>query len=319
MIFLTDYVREFDIERHLIQANLVTYRDEFVDHEKVFVLLVWHEYIDAEFLQKFPNVRAIVRYGVGIDNIDISLCKEKGISVFNNPDYGVDEVSDTAVAMLLNAVRGIHAYDSIAKNLVNEQSGIWQESTLPHLKRLRDLTIGVLGVGRIGSSFISKIKPFVSDILVYDPMMRIGQEKALAVKRCWSLEELLQTADAVSIHCTQDEHTSQMIDESFVENCKPGMILINTARGGLIKDLDILYKGLMAGKFASICLDVLPEEPPRRCSQLLKIWLEGDKRIVINPHTAYFSEQSYFEMRSSASRLALDVLNGISKPLNQLV
>jgi lactate dehydrogenase-like 2-hydroxyacid dehydrogenase len=117
MIYLTDYVADPDIERAILSDKLAVFSDGAVDRKSVEVLLIWHFAVDESVLLEYPNLKAVVRYGVGVDNVDLEACHKRGIKVFNNPDYGVDEVSDTAVAMIMALSRNIIAYDKVARNL----------------------------------------------------------------------------------------------------------------------------------------------------------------------------------------------------------
>ena len=105
MIYITDYIQSFEIEKKVIGQKLLTYKKDDNKKSKAKVLLVWHYELNESSLKNFPEAHTIVRYGVGVDNIDLNFCQSKGIKVFNNPDYGIDEVSDSAIAMILNLSR----------------------------------------------------------------------------------------------------------------------------------------------------------------------------------------------------------------------
>lgn len=312
MIYITDYIENVDLERAIIGGSLQAYTDKFCDKNSVTVLLVWHFTVNETALKDFPNIKAIVRYGVGFDNIDLEFCKKKNIKVFNNPDYGVDEVSDTALAMILSLSRCIFTYDQKAQSLVSKPNSLkpWQEHTNFSAMRLKDSSIGLVGVGRIGSSLALKIKNIVGEIGFYDPYVSVGYEKVLGATRYESLTEMLGQSDIVSIHAPLSDKTKGMIDDSFVQAMKYGSILINSARGDLLASHHCLYKGLKSGQIGSVGLDVLPQEPPLPDPDdaFISSWLNEDSelkgRICINPHTAYYSPQSYKEMRSKAANMA---------------
>ena len=297
MIYLTDYISEADLEKQILGSKLRCFGDESVDKKAIEVLLVWHFLVNEESLKDFPNVKAIVRYGVGFDNIDLNYCKNKNIKVFNNPDYGVDEVSDTALAMIMNFSRCLGFYNNKSRSLVMEpnQDNPWQENTNINALRLKNKTLGLIGAGRIASSLALKMKNIIGDIHFYDPYVPAGYEKVLGAFRHDKLESLLGNADIVSIHTPLTEKTEGLVNQDFIDSMKHGSILINTARGGILSSHSFLYDALNSGKILAVGLDVLPEEPPiiNAKDAFLHSWLdlksEFADRIIINPHTAYYS------------------------------
>lgn len=311
-VFITDYVNDPTIEKEVLGEALAS-----VKSEEIEVLLVWHEHINQNYIAQFPNLKGVVRYGVGFDAIDIPLCTSKGIQVCNTPDYGTDEVSDTAMAMITNIARGVTRYDYNCR-LFND--GTWQENTLPHIKRNCDITVGVLGAGRIGGSVAIKSKALGFKTLIYDKYAPSGHEKMLGANRELSLDVFLDKCDIVSIHVPLSKETEGIINESFIDKMKIGSSIVNTARGGLISDIDVFYEPLKSGKLADVALDVIPEEPPKN-GKLIDAWKnrEGwlNGRLVINPHSAYFSDKAYFEMRHKAASNALRILKG-EEPINKL-
>jgi C-terminal binding protein len=326
MIYLTDYVADPDIERAILSDKLAVFSDGAVDRKSVEVLLIWHFAVDESVLLEYPNLKAVVRYGVGVDNVDLEACHKRGIKVFNNPDYGVDEVSDTAVAMIMALSRNIIAYDKVARNLVKQHNAKqpWQENTNSSSKRLSECVLGIVGVGRIGSAVARKMQPIVKDIEFYDPFVPAGYEKTLKAKRHETLPSLLANSDIVTVHVPLSNATKGIIDLLFVNQLKTGAILVNTARGGLIDDLDCFSEALASGKLSAVGLDVLPDEPPNYdgSQPFLNQWLldKGtfDGRIIINPHTSYYSPQSYTEMREKAAKIALNAACG-KQELNRIV
>lgn len=318
MIYITDYIERADLESDVIGDDLCSFSDKFIDYEKITVLLVWHFLVSESSLSKFPNVKSVVRYGVGFDNIDLEYCHAKGIRVFNNPDYGVDEVSDTAVAMIMSLSRCIESYNIKSRELVQSPDFVkpWQENIDKRAKRLKTTTLGVIGVGRIGSAVAIKMKNIVNEIHFFDPEVASGYEKVLGATRHASLSELLGASDIVTIHTPLSSLTKALVDEEFVSSMKDGSILVNTARGGILASLDCLYHGLASGKLSGVGLDVIPQEPPvfKNSDKLLSAWIENNQefrgRVIINPHTAYYSVDSYREMRTKAAVIALSALNG---------
>lgn len=326
MIYLTDYINEADLEKQILGNKLRCFCDENIDKKAIEVLLVWHFLVNKESLKDYPNVKAIVRYGVGFDNIDLNYCKNNNIKVFNNPDYGVDEVSDTALAMIMHFSRCLGFYNNKSRSLVLEPNQInpWQENTNINALRLKSMTLGLIGAGRIGSSLALKMKNIIGDIHFYDPYLAAGYEKVLGASRHNKLESLLSNADIVSIHTPLTEETKGLINKGFIDSMKHGSILINTARGGLLSSHSLLYNALSSGKISAVGLDVLPEEPPilNTKDKFLASWIdlksEFADRIIINPHTAYYSAESYQEMRNKAAIMALNALSN-SQIQNRIV
>lgn len=318
MIFLTDYIESFEIESSVLKNYLVTYKSKDIEFDRIEVLLIWHYDASKENLAKFSNLKAIVRYGVGFDNIDIEFCKQHDIKVFNNPDYGVDEVSDTALSMFLHFSRKVSGYNDRAMELVQNNDQLWQEEVFGNIRRNRNLKFGVIGCGRIGTAMLAKVRSLVGEVHFFDPWAAKGIEKALIAVRHNTLEDMIKTVDVISLHCPLNASTKGMIDDSFIRGCKKGLILINTARGGLLESGSVLVNALEAGSLGAVALDVLPVEPPTKGDPLVQKWLSGDERILINPHTAYFSQEAYFEMRENAAHLALDALFGKDRSLNRV-
>ena len=175
--------------------------------------------IDEKFLKKFPTLE-VVRYGVGFDNVDLKACKKRKLIVCNNPDYGVDEVSDTALAMILSFARGLNLYNDAAKNLAKKRSKKWQEFKYLRLRRLKNLNIGIIGAGRIGSALARKSLPIFKEVSFYDPYKPLGYEKSICCKRYFDLEEILSAVDVVSIHVPLNKETTGIIDNKFIEKMK---------------------------------------------------------------------------------------------------
>lgn len=303
-IYITDYIDNPYIEKDVLKNELSDTLNSDIE-----VLLVWHAHITKEYIDNLPNLKGVVRYGVGYDAIDLEYAKSKNIYVCNTPDYGTEEVSDTAIAMIMNIARGISRYDYQCRDYRDN----WQENTISTIKRNSDYKLGVIGAGRIGGSVILKANALSFDTCFYDPYVSRGHEKMLNAKRVESLEELLKESDIVSINCPLSKETFGMIDEEFVSKMKDGSSLVNTARGGIIKDIDVFYEPLKSGKLSNVALDVIPHEPPKD-SLLINTWRDReewlDGRFTLNPHTAYYSDKAYFEMRQKAALNAKRILNG---------
>lgn len=166
---------------------------------------------------------------------DLEYIKQKGIYASNTPDYGTEEVSDTAIAMIMNIARGITRYDYQCRDY---KDGSWQTNTFTNIKRTSDYKLGVIGAGRIGGSVILKANALRFQTYFYDPYLSSGTEKMLGAKRVESLDELLKTCDIISINCPLNAQTNALVDENFISKMKKGSSIVNTARGPIVKDLD---------------------------------------------------------------------------------
>ena len=310
-IAITDYFTKPEEEQDVL-GDLVGVDIE----ENTEVLLVWHAHINEKTIGHLPKLKGIQRYGVGYDTLDLEYLNKKGIIACNNPDYGTDEVSDTTISMILNIARGVSQYNFLAKNYTDS----WQENINNKLRRLSDITVGVIGAGRIGGSVLLKCNALKFNTVFYDPYKERGYEKMLGSQRLDSMNELLNRSDIVSIHTPLSSATKGIINQTFLNQMKDGAAIVNSARGGLFADLDLLYDSLKNGKLAHLAIDVLPEEPPSS-GPLIDAWrdphneLQG--RLIINPHTSYYSQQSYKELRVNAAKNALRMFNG-EPPFNVL-
>jgi D-3-phosphoglycerate dehydrogenase len=269
----------------------------------VDALLVWHFQVDRATAALLDRCQIVVRYGVGFDVIDVKALAERNIRFCNTPDYGTEEVADAACGMILALQRKLVAYDRACR----EYTEGWHENLLRPMLRTSTQTLGIIGVGRIGTAVVNRMKPFGYRIVGYDPYQPSGHEKAVGYQRVGSLEELLGQADIVSIHCPLTDETRGMVDAEFFRQMKSGSSLVNTARGRILADLDCLEQALRNGHLAAAAMDVLPDEPPKD-HPLLRAWRQDEPwvrgRLLINPHAAYYSEQGWVEMRFKAAETA---------------
>lgn len=310
-IAITDYFSSPDIEQEIL-GDLVGMEVA----EDTEVLIVWHTYINDEYVKKLPNLKGVQRYGVGYDTLDVPFLQSKGIEACNNPDYGTDEVSDTTVAMILNIARGVYKYNHDAKKYFTN----WQENVDTPIKRNSDTVVGFIGAGRIGGNALMKCNALKFKTVFYDKYKERGYEKMINSKRVDSVEEVLAEADIVSIHVPLSKDTKGIINEDFIAKMKPGAALVNTARGGLFANTDVLYNALKENKLSHLALDVLEHEPPPN-DKLVEAWRNTEDwcagRLIINPHTSYYSQAAYRELRINAAKNALRMYNGTT-PYNRL-
>ncbi len=265
---------------------------------------------DKKFLNKIKKCKALVRVGVGLDNVDLKYAKKIGIPVCNVPDYGVDEVADYAMGSILFANGNFLSY----LDNTSEKKWIRESSCL----RLEGRTLGIIGLGRIGSALAIRAKAFKMNVIFYDPYIESGRDKVLNVKRVLTLKEIAKSSDFISLHCPFTKETQNIINKNFLNLSKKNLVLINSARGKNV-DLNDLRNALKNNKIKSAILDVLPNEPIGYENQLLKDYLNKNKylrnRLIITPHSAFYSDQSIIEIRKKGAFEAKRILEGL-KPLN---
>jgi lactate dehydrogenase-like 2-hydroxyacid dehydrogenase len=273
------------------------------DLEKLDAFLVWTPSIGVQTARHLTKCKILVRYGVGYDKISRDVLSEHGIAFSNNPEYGPEDVADTAMALLLALQRRIVEHDCRARNY----DGSWQENHLAPVKHSKNMTVGVVGLGRIGTSMSLRLKAFGYRVVGYDPYVSNGMFRALNIERAQSLSDLAGQIDALSMHCPLTAENRGMINEAFLAQTKPGLIFINTARGLLVSDLDVIESNLKSGQLSAVGLDVLPAEPPENHS-LIRAWREHADwltgRLLITPHNAFYSDHSMHECRFNAAQTA---------------
>jgi C-terminal binding protein len=292
--------------------------------EDAAALMLYHAIprLSARTIDRLAACRVIARCGVGYDNVDLAAARRCGIPVVNVPDYGTEEVADSAIGMILALTRGIHELNSRTR----AATGDWKYLQAAPLYRLRGRTLGILGLGRIGSATALRGKVLGLRVVFYDPYIADGYDKALGVTRCETFEELLAAADIVSIHTPLTDETRHMIDAESIAQMKRGAYLVNTARGAIV-DTAAVAPALASGHLAGAALDVLEVEPPPADHPLIRAWRDPDHpahhRLILNPHAAFYCEEGLTEMRlkgAHACRRALlgqpprNVVNGLTEP-----
>jgi D-3-phosphoglycerate dehydrogenase len=246
--------------------------------------------------------RIIQALGVGYDRVDIESAGERGIYVTNVPDYCVNEVADHTIGLLLASSRRILGLVGAAKK------GMWF-SKLPFdvsipVSRLEGKTLGLVGLGRIGTAVAIRAKAFGMKVLFYDPYLRLGIERSLYLDRSEDLDPLLKNSDIISIHTPLTDETYHMIGEDQLKRMKKHALIINTARGAIV-DRMALFKALKEGWIAGAALDVIEGEPPSQDEPILSL-----ENLIITPHRAYYSEESNLDCRRKAATNVLRVLQG---------
>jgi D-3-phosphoglycerate dehydrogenase / 2-oxoglutarate reductase len=260
------------------------------------VLINQYAPITARVIDALPSVRLVVRYGVGVDNVDVDAATRGGVWVANVPDYGTEEVADHALALTLTLLRGVAALGRSARE------GRWNYEEARPLRRLRTLTFGIVGCGAIGTAAAARARAFGMRVVGCD--VQPGRGSAADIEEL-PFADLLREADVVSLHASLDARSAELIDAAALAEMKPSAVLVNTARGGLV-DTRALLAALEAGTLAGAALDVLDVEPPDDVGARLV----AHPRVVVTPHAAWYSEESFSALKTEVAREALRVLEG---------
>jgi D-3-phosphoglycerate dehydrogenase len=244
-----------------------------------------------------PKCRCVVRAGVGYNNVDVEAAARHGVIVCNVPDYGTEEVADHAIMFLLALARRlVISHEAI-------RGGTWDYRTALGTPRLRGKTFGVVGCGRIGTAAALRAKALGLDVVFFDPYLRQGMDKALGIRRVYQLDELLEQSHFVSLHCYLDASTRHLINAQSIARMRPGAILINTARGPVVDEAALL-DALDSGHLYAAGLDVIEREP------LDYERLRNHPKVLLTPHTAFYSVEGYNELRSKTAEEVRRILLG---------
>jgi phosphoglycerate dehydrogenase-like enzyme len=231
----------------------------------------------AQAIELLRATRLIMRCGAGVDSVDVAAATRRGIWVANVPDYCLDEVADHTLLMMLAAVRRLrHMTQQVA-------DGRWLDLDLPVVRRLSGRTLGLVGLGRVGERVATRARGFGLEVIAHDPWLDAARAESLGI-RAVGLDDLLATSDIVSLHLPLTADTRHLLRVETFERMRPGSVLVNTSRGGLV-DLDALSAALDRGIVAAAGLDVLDGEPQPPLDHPLL----ADPRVIVTPHVAFYS------------------------------
>jgi D-3-phosphoglycerate dehydrogenase / 2-oxoglutarate reductase len=286
----------------LVRAAPLWSRDEIRRHGEYarIIILGAVEPFGADALAELANVHAIVRRGVGTDNVDLDAATGLGIIVANVPDASVEEVSDHALALLVAIERQLAPLDA------GVRAGLWArdpraiQAVRAPIRRLATLTLGVVGFGKIGRALVRKAANLYDRVIVHDPAVQAAPDVDVT-----SLPDLLAQADHVSIHAPLTDQTRHLIDAAALGRMRPGAVLVNTSRGGLV-DEDALLQAVSDGSIRGAGLDVTEAEPLPPTSPLLK-----EPRILLTAHSAASSDAANVELARRSVDAAAAILQGL--------
>lgn len=304
-VVITDYAwPDLDIERSVIEgagfalvagpsapASAAHIEQLVAQHQPVGILTNWAQ-VSAQAVRSSPGLRIVARLGVGLDNIAVDECTRRGIWVTNVPDYCFEEVADHSVGMLLAFTRGLLHFDREVR------AGRWEPATA-RLRRLRTMTVGIVGYGRIGRSTAQKLNGFGARVLAYTRSPGAAEKGVEFV----ALDELLKKSDAVIVHIPLNAETKHLLGRDRLALMKRGAFLINVSRGAVI-DTQALIAALESGHLGGAALDVLENEPNVPPALLAR------PNVILTPHIAFTSDASLRELRQWASEEVVRVLRG---------
>ena len=250
-------------------------------------LLLQYAPVTARVLSALPRLGIVSRYGAGFDTVDTTACARHGVWVANSPDYGVGEVATHALAMALALLRHLAIYDRDVK------AGRWSYLSPGMVRRASDMTVGILGLGRIGKRFAHLARNCFARVIACDPYIIDGDFPAYVGRV--DLEALFEQSDIVSLHVPLNDETRAMVGDRLIACMRRGSMLVNTARGAVV-DVDAVVRALDSGQLDGAALDVLPTEPLTTSHPLAR-----HARALLTPHAAFYSTAAEVELRRKAA------------------
>ncbi len=305
-VVITDYeYQDVEKERKILEAAGIVLDECQCRTEQALIdacreadgVIVQYCAITERVIRAMERCRVIIKYGIGVNNIDVDAASAKGIYVCNVPDYGVDEVSNHAIAMMLALSRGLK---SLNESLT---SGAWGYAPVVPLHRMAGSTLGLVGLGRIPSLVAKKMAGFGLRILAYDPFARPEAARELGVELV-EFDTLVAESDYISIHCPLTPRTQGLFGSETFRRMKSTAILVNTARGPVIQQ-QALEEALRTGELAGAGLDVYEQEPLPKDSPLLHM-----SNVICTPHCAWYTEEAVTAVQEKAAQEAANVLTG---------
>jgi D-3-phosphoglycerate dehydrogenase/C-terminal binding protein len=317
-VVITDFINDsLQVERDVLAGVADVEAFDALDErelvgkiESADAIMLYHNLsITQPSIERLTNCQLIVRCGVGFDNVDHGFARRVGIPVANVPDYGTEEVADSAIGMMLALTRGINFHN----NRMRRRPDPWMYHVAGKLYRHRRRVLGIVGLGRIGSATARRALAMGMDVRFYDPYKPDGYDKAVGVTRVESLEELLRDSFVLSMHCPLTDETRQMINAESINWLPEGSYLVNTARGDVV-DTAAIPDAIASGRLAGAAIDVLAIEPPTDDNPLLVAWRDPDhpayERVIVNPHSAFYSEEGLIDMRRKGAEACRRALTG---------
>jgi D-3-phosphoglycerate dehydrogenase / 2-oxoglutarate reductase len=253
--------------------------------------------ITRKVIESLPSLKVIARYGVGVNTIDVDAATEHGVYVANVTDYCMDEVADHALSLILASARKVVQLNQAVKN------GVWDYKVGTPIFRLKGRVLGLVGFGRIPQNLAKKASALGLELVVYDPFIPAEVVQEYNAKLV-SLNELMEMSDFISVHTPLMKETEGLLSDEQFAHAKKEAFIINTSRGPVI-DEQALVRALQEGKIAGAGLDVIEQEPIDPNNPLLTM-----DNVILNPHVAWYSEESQAELKRKTAENVADVLAG---------
>lgn len=308
IVILDSGYKDYSFEKELFEGDgfnlriFPTYKGEKSDKmefaKNADGILVRHTLIDEEFLRTCKNLKAVVRYGVGYDNVDVEACTKFGVKAANVQGYGNHSVSDHALALLLSCARGMW-------NTKNQLIEKFATPPVEDIIELHDKTLGIIGLGRIGSVLAGKVKPLFQEVIACDPYKTQKYCKRFSVRKV-DFDELLRTSDVISIHCNLTAETRNILNEKAFSEMKKRPVIINTSRGETM-DEATLFNALQSNKIHSAGIDVYCNEPTTTAQEKLI----NHPRTICTGHYAWYSDLAAIELQKRAATNLYNFLTGL--------
>lgn len=280
----------------VIQKNVKAEDEVIAACRDADILIVQYAQITRKVMKACPKLKLVIRYGVGVDTIDLEAAEEYGIWVGNVPDYGMNEVADHAITLALAMTRKILMMNQYTKD------GVWDYAKSIPIHRFQMMTVGVIGLGRIGRNFAKKMHALGFTVIGFDPYYKANIETEQYVSAV-SMDELLKKSDIISIHCPADGNQNLLNEKAF-KKMKNTAVLVNVARGGIV-DETALKKALEGGEIAGAALDCMVGEPVGADSPLFPL-----ENLIVTPHMAWYSEEAQDELKRKVAEEAVRFSNG---------
>jgi D-3-phosphoglycerate dehydrogenase len=311
---ITDWTfNDLDLEKQILESNQIELSGKQSKTESDLIALVSEAdavitqfaKINANVIGAMKKAKVIVRYGIGVDNVDLAAARSRNIPVCNIPSYCIDEVADHTLAFILATTR------QVVPNTQHLHAGKWGLPVpLSAMQTLKELTVGVVGFGRIGREVTNRLLAFKSRVLVFDPVVPAA-DLAKAGAEASSLDNLLAQSDIVTPHCPSNEKTRRLFNREAFAKMKRGATFINVGRGDLV-DSAALVEALQSGHLGMAALDVFDPEPIPTDSPVLKM-----PNVILAAHIASASISAVKRLRETAANLAVQAIKG--RPLPNIV
>lgn len=314
-VFITDCDHEnIDMEKKIfhdagmeVELKQARTEDEVIEQCKGGeILIVQYAHITEKVMEAMPELKFVVRYGVGVDTVDVEAATRHGVQVGNVPDYGMNEVADHAIALLLTLKRRIVLMNNYTK------SERWDYSKSIPIHRFSEEVVGVVGLGRIGRCFAERAHALGFKVIGYDPYFKVTPETSYITSV--TFDELIEKSDAISLHCPADGNQNLFNEEVF-KKMKKDAVIINVARGGIINEED-MNEALTSGAIAGAGMDCMKCEPMPSESPIFK-----NENLIVTPHMAWYSEEAALELKRKVAEESVRFAKGeaIHYPVNQPV